>query len=142
MTPESPPEDEHEDDSDDLLAGLRDSLQAMENVAAELERASGRSATDDGIPSTEDTPAGDGRRSAGRPVTHRRTRRHTIMLRPLDTLLLALGRLRLLGARADGLPGSYRARRARAATAPLSRLTHPPRKYAIRMASTSSSPRS
>ena len=53
-SPESPPEDEHEDDSDDLLAGLRDSLQAMENVAAELERSQDVWAGD-AIPDTEDT---------------------------------------------------------------------------------------
>ena len=53
-TPESPPEDEHADDSDDLLAGLRDSLQAMENVAAELER-SQDVWTGDSMPDTEDT---------------------------------------------------------------------------------------
>ena len=52
--PESPLEDEHEDDSDDLLAGLRDSLQAMENVAAELERSQDVWAGD-AIPDTEDT---------------------------------------------------------------------------------------
>ena len=52
-TPESPAEDEREDDSDDLLAGLRDSLQAMENVAAELER-SQDVWTGDAIPDTED----------------------------------------------------------------------------------------
>jgi DNA repair exonuclease SbcCD ATPase subunit len=53
-TPEPPAENEHEDDSDDLLAELRDSLQAMENVAAELERSQGVS-TGDAIPDTEDT---------------------------------------------------------------------------------------
>ena len=53
-TPEPPPENEHEDDSDDLLAGLRDSLQAMENVAAELERSQDVSAGE-AIPDTEDT---------------------------------------------------------------------------------------
>ena len=50
---ESPPADEHEDDSDDLLAGLRDSLQAMENVAAELERSQDVRVGD--APNTEDT---------------------------------------------------------------------------------------
>jgi chromosome segregation ATPase len=53
-TAESTPEDEHEDDSDDLLAGLRDSLQAMENVAAELERTQ-EVWTGDDIPNAEDT---------------------------------------------------------------------------------------
>jgi chromosome segregation ATPase len=52
-SPGSPLEDEHKDDSDDLLAGLRDSLQAMENVAAELERSQDVSAGD-AIPDTED----------------------------------------------------------------------------------------
>jgi chromosome segregation ATPase len=36
----APPTDEHPDPSDELLAGLRDSLQAMETVAAEMARAS------------------------------------------------------------------------------------------------------
>ena len=88
--PESPLEDEHEDDSDDLLAGLRDSLQAMENVAAELER-SQDVWTGDAIP----TPRTHRRRwpeERGWSRYARRTRRHTIMLRPLDTLLLTLGR--------------------------------------------------
>ena len=53
-TPESPPEDEHEDDSDDLLADLRDSLQAMENVAAQLERSQDDWAGDT-TPHTKDT---------------------------------------------------------------------------------------
>lgn len=52
--PESSPETEHDDSDDDLLADLRDSLQAMENVAAELERSQDEW-TRDGIPNAEDT---------------------------------------------------------------------------------------
>ena len=62
----------------------------METVAAELER-SQDVWTGDTIPDTEDTQQA---MAGGARVVPLRTptRRHTIMLRPLDTLLLTLGR--------------------------------------------------
>ena len=71
-------------------------------------------------------PAGDGRRSARRPATRERTRRHTIMLRPLDTLLLALGRHGRGRAAGWSTGRSPCSRCPSGGTAPLSRLTHPP----------------
>jgi DNA recombination-dependent growth factor C len=45
-------DDEAVDDADDLLAGLRDSLQAMESVAAEMERAPEVGTTDETLDTT------------------------------------------------------------------------------------------
>jgi hypothetical protein len=50
--PVSPEGATEHDDADEVLAGLRDSLQAMENVAAEFERASDGATPDE----SDDTP--------------------------------------------------------------------------------------
>ena len=82
--------------ADDLLAGLRDSLQAMESVAAEMARASDTLGDpDDAVPRGRRALGGGARRSR---QPERRSSRYVPaspdleMLRPLDTLLLALSR--------------------------------------------------
>ena len=97
--------------ADDLLAGLRDSLQAMETVAAEMarasetlsERARRRSAARATSPNRERSPTmPDVEATSLRPPPPeaRRSSRcepaspDRAMLRPVDTLLLALGRFR------------------------------------------------
>ncbi len=81
--------------ADDLLAGLRDSLQAMETVAAEMARASDTLGDPATTAPTRRSPRRRRRRSR---QPERRSCRYVPaspdpkMLRPLDTLLFVLGR--------------------------------------------------